>query len=148
MARTKRNPCGVFLNHIKEFYCLVRAQKAAGPSLSPEKRKYFTLEDGTRKSSSSSNDVPKGHFAVYVGHDRTRFIVPTAYLNDSLFKALLQKSEEEYGFDHQMGITIPCEKVAFRYLTSMLGKKNPELKSLELDEIISAYCYREMDCES
>ncbi|KAK9164426.1 hypothetical protein Syun_005328 [Stephania yunnanensis] len=65
-------------------------------------------------------DVPKGHFAVYVGENRSRFIVPISLLAHPEFQTLLQRAEEEFGFDHDMGITIPCEEVAFRSLTSML----------------------------
>ncbi|KAK3029039.1 hypothetical protein RJ639_040091 [Escallonia herrerae] len=65
-------------------------------------------------------DVPKGHFAVYVGENRTRYIVPISFLTHPEFQCLLNRAEEEFGFDHDMGITIPCEEVVFRSLTSML----------------------------
>ncbi|XP_047328517.1 auxin-responsive protein SAUR50-like [Impatiens glandulifera] len=65
-------------------------------------------------------DVPKGHFAVYVGENRTRYIVPISLLNHPEFQFLLQRAEEEFGFNHDMGLTIPCEEVVFRSLTSML----------------------------
>ncbi|CAN4112477.1 unnamed protein product [Withania somnifera] len=65
-------------------------------------------------------DVPKGHFAVYVGENRTRYIVPISFLTHPEFQCLLRQAEEEFGFDHDMGITIPCEEVVFRSLTSML----------------------------
>ncbi|KAF5751053.1 auxin-induced protein 15A-like [Tripterygium wilfordii] len=66
-------------------------------------------------------DVPKGHFAVYVGENRSRYIVPISFLNHPEFQCLLRRAEEEFGFDHEMGITIPCEEEVFRSLTSMLG---------------------------
>ncbi|XP_043712355.1 auxin-responsive protein SAUR50-like [Telopea speciosissima] len=66
-------------------------------------------------------DVPKGHFAVYVGEKRSRFIVPISLLTHPEFQNLLQRAEEEFGFHHDMGLTIPCEEVVFRSLTSMLS---------------------------
>ncbi|KAK8568051.1 hypothetical protein V6N13_105992 [Hibiscus sabdariffa] len=65
-------------------------------------------------------DVPKGHFAVYVGENRSRYIVPISFLTHPEFQCLLRRAEEEFGFDHDMGLTIPCEEVVFRSLTSML----------------------------
>ncbi|KAF3647669.1 auxin-responsive protein SAUR50 [Capsicum chacoense] len=65
-------------------------------------------------------DVPKGHFAVYVGKNRTRYIVPISFLSHPEFQCLLRCSEEEFGFGHNMGITIPCEEFIFQSLTSML----------------------------
>nr|CAB3479803.1 unnamed protein product [Digitaria exilis] len=59
-----------------------------------------------------SGGVPRGHFAVYVGEDRARFVVPTAYLKQPSFVALLETAEEDYfGLDHHChpdGLTIPC----------------------------------------
>lgn len=65
-------------------------------------------------------DVPKGHFAVYVGDNRSRFIVPISLLSHPKFQNLLRAAEEEFGFHHDMGLTIPCEEEIFRSLTSML----------------------------
>lgn len=55
--------------------------------------------------------VPKGHLAVYVGQkdgDFQRVLVPVIYFNHPLFGQLLRESEEEFGFEHKGGITIPC----------------------------------------
>ncbi|GMH03253.1 hypothetical protein Nepgr_005092 [Nepenthes gracilis] len=65
-------------------------------------------------------DVPKGHFPVYVGENRTRYIVPISFLSRPEFQTLLRQAEEEFGFNHDMGITIPCEEEAFEALTSAL----------------------------
>ncbi|CAA7031745.1 unnamed protein product [Microthlaspi erraticum] len=66
-------------------------------------------------------DVPKGHFVVYVGKNRVRYVLPISFLTRPEFQLLLQQAEEEFGFDHDMGLTIPCEEVAFKSLiTSML----------------------------
>ncbi|KFK44112.1 hypothetical protein AALP_AA1G217300 [Arabis alpina] len=66
-------------------------------------------------------DVPKGHFVVYVGENRVRYVLPISFLTRPEFQVLLQQAEEEFGFDHDMGLTIPCEEVAFKSLvTSML----------------------------
>jgi len=65
-------------------------------------------------------DVPKGHFAVYVGENRSRYIVPISFLTHPQFQSLLRQAEEEFGFDHDMGLTIPCQEVVFRSLTSIM----------------------------
>ncbi|RWW06609.1 hypothetical protein GW17_00030047 [Ensete ventricosum] len=65
-------------------------------------------------------DVPRGHFVVYVGKNRSRYIVPISYLDHPEFQSLLRQAEEEFGFKHHMGLTIPCDEVAFRSLTSSL----------------------------
>ncbi|XP_060212797.1 protein SMALL AUXIN UP-REGULATED RNA 12-like [Lycium barbarum] len=67
-----------------------------------------------------SVDVPKGHFTVYVGENRTRYIIPISFLTHPDFQCLLRCAEEEFGFDHDMGITIPCEELVFQSLTSMI----------------------------
>ncbi|XP_022969514.1 auxin-induced protein 15A-like [Cucurbita maxima] len=72
---------------------------------------------------SAVTNVPKGHFAVYVGETRKkRFVIPISYLNHPLFKDLLNLAEEEFGFDHPMGgLTIPCSEDYFISLTSSLN---------------------------
>ncbi|KAJ9146980.1 hypothetical protein P3X46_029192 [Hevea brasiliensis] len=66
------------------------------------------------------DDVPKGHFAVYVGENRSRYIIPISWLDHPEFQSLLQRAEEEFGFKHDMGLTIPCEEVVFLSLTAMI----------------------------
>ncbi|KAF5448923.1 hypothetical protein F2P56_029414 [Juglans regia] len=72
---------------------------------------------------STSSDVPRGFFAVYVGENqKRRFVVPVSYLNQPLFQDLLRKAEEEFGFNHPIGgLTIPCRVDAFIDVTSRLG---------------------------
>ncbi|XP_060168540.1 auxin-induced protein 15A-like [Lycium barbarum] len=73
-----------------------------------------------KKSSSTSLDVPKGHFAVYVGEmQKKRFVIPISYLSQPSFQDLLSQAEEEFGFDHPMGgVTIPCSEDIFIGITS------------------------------
>ncbi|KAJ9189627.1 hypothetical protein P3X46_000896 [Hevea brasiliensis] len=63
----------------------------------------------------SSADVPKGHFAVYVGEtQKKRFTVPISYLKNPSFQNLLSQAEEEFGFNHPIGgLTIPCSEQVF-----------------------------------
>ncbi|KAL7156501.1 hypothetical protein ABFS83_02G014100 [Erythranthe nasuta] len=80
-----------------------------------------------RRSLSSEtrfNEVPKGHLAVYVGqNEKKRFVIPLSYLNHPLFKELLFRAEEEFGFHHPMGgLTIPCSEDLFVDLTSRLSR--------------------------
>ncbi|PHU10809.1 Auxin-induced protein X10A [Capsicum chinense] len=72
------------------------------------------------KKSSTSLEVPKGHFAVYVEEkQRKRFVIPISYLSLPSFQDLLSQAEEEFGFDHPMGgVTIPCSEGIFIGITS------------------------------
>ncbi|TMW84538.1 hypothetical protein EJD97_024966 [Solanum chilense] len=72
------------------------------------------------KKSSTSLDVPKGHFVVYVGEQqKKRFVIPISYLSQPSFQDLLSQAEEEFGFNHPMGgITIPCREDIFIDITS------------------------------
>ncbi|KAL7205990.1 hypothetical protein ACSBR2_018825 [Camellia fascicularis] len=67
-------------------------------------------------SSETSKRAPKGHFVVYVSdgdNDQEvmkRFVVPTSYLKDPIFKQFLDEAAEEYGFHCQKGIVLPCSQ--------------------------------------
>lgn len=74
---------------------------------------------------SSCTDVPKGHFAVYVGESQRRFVVPISYLNHPLFQELLHLAEEEFGYCHPTGgLTIPCTEDYFLSLTTILNSSS------------------------
>ncbi|KAF9670627.1 hypothetical protein SADUNF_Sadunf13G0088600 [Salix dunnii] len=66
--------------------------------------------------------TPKGHFAVYVGNEMKRFVVPTSYLKSPIFQKLLDKAAEEFGFDNQNGIVLPCDESTFNRVTAFLAK--------------------------
>lgn len=82
-----------------------------------------TLSSRITGAVSATANVPKGHFAVYVGESqKKRFVIPISYLNHPLFQDLLHRAEEEFGFDHPMGgLTIPCSEDYFISLTSHLS---------------------------
>jgi SAUR family protein len=61
-------------------------------------------------------DVPRGYCPVYVGAEQRRFVIPTGYLAHPVFRLLLEKAEEEFGFQHQGALAIPCETEAFKYI--------------------------------
>lgn len=58
-------------------------------------------------------EVPKGHFVVYVGNNRSRYVVPISLLNRPGFQAVLEEAAEEFGFDYGAGIIIPCPEDDF-----------------------------------
>ncbi|KAK9099593.1 hypothetical protein Syun_026638 [Stephania yunnanensis] len=89
----------------------------------------YVLCDSDEDSSCNSHhepppDVPKGYLAVHVGPELRRFIIPTAYLSHSLFKVLLEKTAEEFGFDHEGALTIPCEIETFKYLLNCMDNNH------------------------
>ncbi|KAI5673266.1 hypothetical protein M9H77_13630 [Catharanthus roseus] len=72
-------------------------------------------------STGAGSNVPRGHFAVYVGETKKRFVIPLSYLKNPSFQNLLSQAEEEFGFSHPMGgLTIPCKEEIFQTLTSHL----------------------------
>ncbi|KAD6453896.1 hypothetical protein E3N88_08602 [Mikania micrantha] len=74
-------------------------------------------------STSTSIDIPKGYFAVYVGEEgKRRFVVPVSLLSEPAFQELLQLAEEQFGYDHPMGgLTIPCSEDMFADIASRFG---------------------------
>ncbi|KAB1222591.1 Indole-3-acetic acid-induced protein ARG7 [Morella rubra] len=55
----------------------------------------------------------KGFFALYVGENHQRFVVPTSFLSHPLFKMLLEKSYSEFGFEQSTGLVVPCSVSTF-----------------------------------
>lgn len=112
-----------------------------GGGISPAINKRLTnviscdSDEDSCHSPDPPTDVPKGYLAVYVGPELRRFIIPTSYLSHSLFKVLLEKVEEEFGFDHSGGLTIPCEIETFKFLLKCMenhNKAHPDESSGEL----------------
>ncbi|XP_019158799.1 PREDICTED: auxin-responsive protein SAUR36-like [Ipomoea nil] len=81
---------------------------------------------GRRKAVEENPTVavpPKGHVAVYVGQkdgDFKRILVPVIYFNHPLFGELLREAENEFGFSHPGGITIPCRISEFELVQTRI----------------------------
>ncbi|PKU63772.1 auxin-responsive protein SAUR21 [Dendrobium catenatum] len=72
---------------------------------------------------------PKGHLVVYVGGGEKgvvdaqpkRYVVPVVYFNHPLFGELLREVEEEFGYRHPGGITIPCSVYRFERVKARIA---------------------------
>jgi SAUR family protein len=76
-------------------------------------KKWKKLATVAPSSSSGKSSVPRGSFAVYVGDEMRRFVIPTEYLGHWAFAELLREAEEEFGFRHEGALRIPCDVEAF-----------------------------------
>jgi SAUR family protein len=69
--------------------------------------------------------VPAGHVPVEVGaegEDTERFLVPADLHGRPAIAELLRTAAQEYGYDHQGPLRIPCSPAAFRAaLASVAG---------------------------
>ncbi|GAB4856375.1 hypothetical protein Ancab_014295, partial [Ancistrocladus abbreviatus] len=81
-----------------------------------DQEQYSTCDSLVKKSMKKEypKKIPVGFFTVYVGEERERFLVPTSFLSHPLFKMLLEKAHNEYGFDQKNGLLVPCSVGAFR----------------------------------
>lgn len=70
------------------------------------------LSDG-RRDQKPVQRVPKGFLAVYVGPELRRFVIPMAYLSMPEFRVLMDSVAEEYGYEQEGVLEIPCEEEAF-----------------------------------
>jgi SAUR family protein len=53
-----------------------------------------------------------------------RFVIPTEYLKHPAFAALLQEAEEEFGFQQEGLLRIPCDVPAFEAILRAVEKKD------------------------
>lgn len=64
-----------------------------------------------KKNRNVPEDVKEGHVAVVAmdGHDQPkRFIIPLTYLTHPSLLKLLEEAAEEYGFDREGALAVPC----------------------------------------
>ncbi|GMH02818.1 hypothetical protein Nepgr_004657 [Nepenthes gracilis] len=89
------------------------------PSLISNAKQFIKLQSLISKN---QQGIPKGHIVVYVGNaEKKRYVVPLSYLTHPSFQELLNRAEEEFGFNHPMGgLTIPCEEQTFELLMKHL----------------------------
>uniref|UniRef100_A0A804L8D2 Uncharacterized protein n=1 Tax=Musa acuminata subsp. malaccensis TaxID=214687 RepID=A0A804L8D2_MUSAM len=59
--------------------------------------------------------------------EEQRYVVPVIYFNHPLFGELLQEAEEEFGFHHPGGITIPCPAAEFERVRTRVAAAGAHL---------------------
>lgn len=111
-----------------------------GKKLTRGARSLCSAKNGTGYVPVGSNPVrdgapavPKGHLAVYVGQKNGEFhrvLVPVVYFNHPLFGELLKESEEEFGFCHPGGITIPCRVNEFERVKTRIASGSGSTRRL------------------
>ncbi|GLJ53507.1 hypothetical protein SUGI_1141610 [Cryptomeria japonica] len=88
-------------------------------------------------------NVPSGHLPVYVGIiQQKRFVVRATDLNHPLFRELLDRAEEEFGFESPGLLTIPCEEFHFLNILGVVRNKEADQKPLNLNVM----CVCSLDC--
>ncbi|XP_028108995.1 auxin-responsive protein SAUR21-like [Camellia sinensis] len=91
------------------------------PSISTDRSEE--LSPKVTVTDTASPGTPTGHFAVYVGEERQRFVVPTGFLSHPLFKMLLDKAYDEFGFQQRDGLVVPCSVAAFQEVVSAVQRR-------------------------
>ncbi|KAG2570920.1 hypothetical protein PVAP13_7KG029100 [Panicum virgatum] len=92
------------------------------------------------EAAAAAGAVPKGYFAVYIGAEARRFVVPTSYLSQPAFRELMERAAEEFGFDQAGGLRIPCREEDFQATVAALeesrrrggGRRTNAVGSLQL----------------
>ncbi|KAF7818801.1 auxin-responsive protein SAUR15 [Senna tora] len=113
------------------------AKKVKGGGADPDPAHYECLLKGSYEEESASNVTPTGFFALYVGEERQRYVVPTAYLSHPLFKILLEKVYDEYGFDQRSALVIPCSVSTFQEVLNAIECSNGKFELAKIfDEFI------------
>ncbi|KAH7692251.1 Small auxin-up RNA protein [Dioscorea alata] len=88
---------------------------------------------------STSYVAEKGHFNVYTWEGK-RFMLPLAYLDNSIFKELLRISEEEFGLPRDGPITLPCDAASMEYVLSLLRRGVSKEMEMALVSSIFSSC--------
>ncbi|KAK6915215.1 Small auxin-up RNA [Dillenia turbinata] len=71
---------------------------------------------------------PKGYIAVYVGPEMRRFVIPASYLSMPEFGVLMEQMAEEFGFEQEGGLRIPCEEDDFEKILLKCVKSEKRTK--------------------
>ncbi|KAK4370123.1 hypothetical protein RND71_009598 [Anisodus tanguticus] len=97
---------------------------------------YSSSDSDEPANPGSNRRTPSGSLAVYVGPSRTRFVIPTRFLNLPVFISLLDKAEEEFGYQRTGGLVLPCEVEYFSEILRLLDRDENRFGLFGLDELV------------
>ncbi|CAK7323761.1 unnamed protein product [Dovyalis caffra] len=101
-------------------------------------KRTLSFTDLSSSSASSNDVVPKGFLAVCVGKELKRYTIPTEYLGHQAFGLLLREAEEEFGFEQEGVLKIPCEVPVFEKILKAVEEKKDVYLSHELGFNVNA----------
>ncbi|KAK7266214.1 hypothetical protein RIF29_18856 [Crotalaria pallida] len=90
-------------------------------------KRTLSFSDISSSSSSNHDIVPKGFLAVCVGKELKRFTIPTEYLSHQAFEMLLREAEEEFGFQQEGVLRIPCQVSMFEKILKIVQDNKESL---------------------
>ncbi|XP_058740767.1 auxin-induced protein 15A-like [Vicia villosa] len=117
---------------------LAKKVKVARAELDPAHNKLLKeYEEEKKPKAKKKRSKKRGAFALYVGEERKRYVVPISYLRHPLFKMLLEKSYKEFGFQQRYGLVVPCSVSAFQEVVNAIKCKNCKFDMTNIfDELI------------
>ncbi|KAK9136228.1 hypothetical protein Syun_015558 [Stephania yunnanensis] len=98
------------------------------------------LQAHHRSPNSTPSDVPPGHVAVLVGPTCRRFIVRATHLNHPVFRNLLDRAEDEFGFSNHGPLAIPCDESLFEEAIRFVSRSESARSHHNFDEFQRRYC--------
>ncbi|KAF9675113.1 hypothetical protein SADUNF_Sadunf10G0197600 [Salix dunnii] len=107
-------------------------------------KRTLSFTDLSSSSASSNDAVPKGYLAVCVGKELKRYIIPTEYLGHQAFGILLREAEEEFGFQQEGVLKIPCEVAVFEKILKVVEEKKDVYLLNELGSVNAESTTKEM----
>ncbi|CAK8544094.1 unnamed protein product [Lathyrus sativus] len=103
----------------------------------PAHKKLKEYEEKKKAKAKKKKSKKRGVFALYVGEERKRYVVPISYLRHPLFKMLLEKAYNEFGFQERNGLVVPCSVSAFHEIVNAIECKNCKFDMANIfDELI------------
>ncbi|CAN0901927.1 Auxin-responsive protein SAUR72 [Linum grandiflorum] len=116
-------------------YSLLRSDTRSCRSSAARRGESFRSLVKSAKRSSGGKSVPQGYVPVYVGDEMERFVVSAELLNHPVFVGLLNRSAQEYGYEQQGGLRIPCHVLVFERVMEAIRLG---LQSHDLDDLLIA----------
>ncbi|XVE61462.1 hypothetical protein DITRI_Ditri06bG0042300 [Diplodiscus trichospermus] len=99
-----------------------------------EQQSQYECLLGEFEQMSPAASTPSGFFAIYVGEEEERFVVRTSFLSHPLFKMLLEKSYNEYGFEQRNKLVVPCSVSTFKGVVNAVECCNGQFDLAKLVE--------------